>query len=83
MVKRPHILADMIAKWYHIIDILAHLLTVPSGLIMKTYPPIHCVVIDGNIRETPYHEQQVFELNISLYCDIVIQDKSLLVRTPT
>ena len=76
---KPDIPRDMIAKWQRIVDILAQLLEVPSGLIMKTEPPRHFIYINSTNDENPFRERGMYQLNTGLYCDRVIQDKSLLV----
>ena len=79
MLQKPAIPDDMIAKWQRIIDILARLLEVPSGLIMKTEAPKHFVYISSEGDNNPYETGGEFELETGLYCDNVIQNEALLI----
>jgi len=69
----------MIGRWQRIINILAQLLEVPSGLIMKTEAPQHFIFINSKGAKNPYKKGGVFQLNTGLYCDSVIDKRSLLV----
>ena len=79
MDEKPHIPDDMLAKWQRIIDILANLLSVPAGLIMKTEAPKHNVFVASTNPENSYDTSISFKLDSGLYCDKVMQENSVLV----
>ena len=78
MDDKPRIPDDMLAKWQRVVDILAHLLAVPAGLIMRTEPPKHYVFIASASPGNPYDPNTTFTLNTGLYCDKVIRDRRML-----
>lgn len=65
-------------KWQRVVDILARLLEVPAGLIMKRDPPEHRVFITSRGPDNPYAVDGTFTLDTGLYCDTVMRDRSLL-----
>ena len=77
--SKPQIPDEMIAKWQRVVDILARLLTVPAGLIMKRADPKHLVFVSSVGEENPYEPEQSFDLNSGLYCDTVMESRDLLV----
>ena len=68
----------MLLKWQRIVDILARLLEVPAGLIMKRVPPEHRVFITSGNPGNPYEAGDAFTLDTGLYCDAVMRDRRLL-----
>lgn len=78
MDDKPRIPDDMLAKWQRVVDILAHLLAVPAGLIMRTKPPKHYVFIASASLGNPYDLDTTFTLNTGLYCDKVMQERRML-----
>ncbi|HMB76007.1 MAG TPA: LuxR C-terminal-related transcriptional regulator [Kiloniellaceae bacterium] len=79
MHVKPEIPEDIVAKWQRIVDILARIVDVPSGLIMKVRPPRHDVFVTSAGAENPYDLETSFELNTGLYCDTVMADRRLLI----
>lgn len=79
MTDKPQIPDEMLAKWQRVVDILAQLLEVPAGLIMKTDAPRHDVLMTSNSPGNPYTNKTTFTLNTGLYCDTVMQEQRLLV----
>ena len=78
MGEKPRIPEDMLAKWQRVVDILARLLDVPAGLIMKRSPPEHRVFISSANPDNPYRIGDAFTLDTGLYCDTVMRDRRLL-----
>ena len=78
MREKPRIPQDMRLKWQRVVDILARLLEVPAGLIMKRDPPEHRVFITSRSPGNPYGDGDTFTLDTGLYCDTVMRDRSLL-----
>ena len=68
----------MLGKWQRVVDILARLLDVPAGLIMKRVPPEHRVFITSHSPDNPYVVGDTFTLDTGLYCDTVMRDRRLL-----
>lgn len=68
----------MLLRWQRIVDILARLLDVPAGLIMKRVPPEHRVLIASGNPGNPYEADDSFTLDTGLYCDAVMRDRRLL-----
>lgn len=81
MDEKPAIPEDTLAKWQRIVDMLARLLEVPAGLIMRRTPPEHRVFVASTGRDNPYDLCTSFTLDSGLYCDAVMRDRGrLLVR---
>ena len=78
MREKPRIPEDMLVKWQRVVDILARLLDVPAGLIMKRVPPRHRVFISSRNQGNPYVVDDTFTLDTGLYCDTVMRDRRLL-----
>ncbi len=76
--SKPHIPEEMLAKWQRVVDILARLLTVPAGLIMRRADPEHLVFVTSAGDGNPYEPDQSFRLNTGLYCDTVMESRDLL-----
>lgn len=78
MREEPRLPENMLVKWQRVVDILARLLDVPAGLIMKRDPPEHRVFITSRSRGNPYLVDYAFTLDTGLYCDSVMRDRRLL-----
>ena len=78
MREKPEIPKDMLGKWQRVVDILARLLHVPAGLIMKRVPPEHRVFIASRSPDNPYVIGDIFTLDTGLYCDTVMRERRLL-----
>ena len=68
-----------IKNWQEIVDILAEIINVPSGLIMRVTPPSIEVFVSSKSRGNPYEVGEKAELS-GLYCNTVMRSqRSLLV----
>lgn len=76
---KPDIPEEIIGKWQRVVDILARIVEVPAGLIMKAEPPEHRVFISSASEGNPYKTDKVFQLNTGLYCDRVMDNREFLV----
>ena len=76
---KPAIPDAVLAKWQRVVDILARIVEVPAGLIMKVAPPKHHVFVTSAGKGNPYTTDTVFTLNTGLYCDTVMAERSLLI----
>ncbi len=78
MREKPGIPQGMLNRWQRVVDMLARLLEVPAGLIMKRVPPEHRVFIASRSPHNPYVVGDTFTLDTGLYCDTVMRDRRLL-----
>lgn len=77
---KPMITSTMQAKWQRIINIIAELLDVPSGLIMKITESSMEVFLKSENDSNPYVRGGSDKLGKGLYCETVIgQDAELIV----
>ena len=77
-IPKPPIPEEILEKWQRVVDILARLLTVPAGLIMKRAEPQHLVFVSSASEGNPYKRDKAFRLNTGLYCDTVMEARDLL-----
>ena len=68
----------MLDRWQRVVDIVARLLDVPAGLIMKRIPPEHHVFVSSANPDNPYDLETRFTLNSGLYCDAVMDERRKL-----
>ena len=79
--EKPSIPDSFVAKWQRIVDLLAQVMTVPAGLVMRAQPPQHVVFVASANDGNPYVPSQAFRLHTGLYCDAVMDHRrELLVR---
>lgn len=76
---KPPIPDEVLAKWQRVVDILARIVEVPAGLIMKVAPPKHHVFVTSATEGNPYTTDIAFTLDTGLYCDTVMAERSLLI----
>ncbi|MCG8697505.1 MAG: HAMP domain-containing histidine kinase [Bacteroidales bacterium] len=69
---------EIVVKWQSLIDILANVIHVPSGLIMKLNENNIEVFLKSNTIDNPYHVGEQAELIYGLYCESVIGIQSKL-----
>ncbi len=78
-VQSPDIPDKILEKWQDIIDIIANILNVPSGLIMRLKDNKIEVFVSSNTSGNPYKQgdSEHFE-NSGLYCERVINSSEML-----
>ena len=76
--EKPDISNDVLRKWQNIIDLIAKILDVPSGLIMKITEDSMEVFAKSSNRENPYEVGGCDTLGHGLYCETVIGKNSEL-----
>ncbi|MBU4035305.1 MAG: hypothetical protein KKA35_02645, partial [Proteobacteria bacterium] len=77
---KPKITEAVIKKWQGIIDIVAKILNIPSGLIMKITEDSMEVLLKSSNKENPYKKGGSDKLGHGLYCETVIgTNKELLI----
>ncbi|OKY77095.1 MAG: Signal transduction histidine kinase containing PAS domain [Candidatus Methanohalarchaeum thermophilum] len=75
--KDVEIPEEIIEKWQKIVDIMAEVIDVPAGLIMRVKPPYIEVFRANKSEENPYEVGEKEEL-AGLYCEKVIKSKDKL-----
>ncbi len=78
--KKPVIEQEMLERWQRIINLVAKILKVPAGLIMRITEDSMIVFLKSQNPENPYPERGSDSLGHGLYCETVIgEDRELLV----
>lgn len=79
-LDKPEILKEVLDKWQNIIDLVAKILNVPSGLIMQITEDSMKVFLKSRNKENPYEEGHCDKLGQGLFCETVIgRDAELLI----
>lgn len=82
--SKPDIDSSIIKKWQSLIDTLAKIVNVPSGLIMRLNEKTIEVFLKSNTDGNPYEAGEKAKLIYGLYCETVIgTQKELLVPDAT
>jgi DNA-binding CsgD family transcriptional regulator len=77
----PDIPPASLARWQRVVDIIARIMNVPAGLVMRTDPPDHSVLVASKGEGNPYGVGTSFVLNRKLSCHSVLKNRDeLLVR---
>ena len=81
---KPEIFTAITEKWQSLLDTIAKIVDVPSGLIMRLNEDSIEVFLKSQTNGNPYHEGEKADLNYGLYCETVIgTQKELLVPDAT
>ncbi|SRR6056297_662900 len=75
----PEIFSSVIDKWQSLLDTVAKIVNVPSGLIMKLNEDTIEVFLKSNTKGNPYHAGEKAELVYGLYCETVIGTQEELI----
>ncbi|MFH1338668.1 MAG: PAS domain S-box protein [Candidatus Omnitrophota bacterium] len=75
---KPDIPYEMIDKWQKNVDLMATVIEVPAALIMKIYPLEVEVFLASATADNPYKKGQKFNLDIGLYSETIIAQRSQL-----
>ncbi len=69
--------ADILQKWQRIIDLLANIMQVPSGVITAIEPPYHAytTIVSSNSKGNPFPIDQIFSMQIGTFCETVIKQR--------
>lgn len=65
---KPEITSAIVEKWQSLVDTVAELVDVPSGLIMKLNEDNIEVFLKSKSEENPYHVGEKAPLVYGLYC---------------
>ena len=74
----PHLPEEVLSKWQGIVDLMAKVVGVPAGLIMRVDPPEIEVIISSATAGNPYFKGERASLNTGLYCEKVMEQRSAL-----
>lgn len=81
---KPEILSAITEKWQSLLDTVAKIVNVPSGLIMRLNEDTIEVFLKSQTKGNPYHVGEKADLIYGLYCETVIgTQKELLVPDAT
>jgi len=75
---KPDISEEMLSRWQTIVDLLARIVGVPAGLIMKVDPPQIEVLVASATEGNPFKQGERADLNTGLYCEAVMAQRSPL-----
>lgn len=67
----------IIENWQKILNLIAKVMNVPAGLIMRVHPPTIEVFLASQNQGNPYHPHEIAELP-GLYCNTVMNTKKHL-----
>lgn len=76
--EKPPITKDIEGKWQTLVDLMAKVLDVPSGLIMRLDESSIQVFTKSRQKENPYHEHEKANLSTGLYCETVVGKRNSL-----
>ena len=78
--QKPSVPQATLDKWQGLVDLMADLIQVPAGLIMKVTPPLIEVFVSSNTDGNPYELGEKADLETGLYSETVMREhKPLLV----
>ena len=77
--SKPQILDPIIQKWQTLLDTLAKIVNVPSGLIMRLNEETIDVFLKSNTKGNPYKANEKAKLIHGLYCETVIGTQNPLI----
>jgi len=78
--EKPAISQQIFKKWQSITNLMADIIGVPAGLIMKLHKDEIEVFVSSESQGNPYKVKEKEHLNLGLYCETVVGRKqSLLV----
>ena len=77
--RAPQLTNELLGKWQNVVDMVAELLTVPAGLIMRCQGDEIEVLVASASPENPYHPgEKEFLPGSGLYCETVIKTRQML-----
>jgi len=76
--EKPPIPKDIEGKWQTLVDLMAKVLGVPSGLIMRLDESSIEVFMKSKQKENPYHKHEKADLSTGLYCETVVGKRNSL-----
>ena len=77
-VEKPPIPENVICKWLEVVNLMAEVIKVPAGLIMKVIPPQIEVFVSSASKGNPYIRGEKEDLDSGLYCEKVMREREKL-----
>lgn len=77
-LEKPDVPSNIQEKWQSIVDLMAKIMEVPAGLIMKIEPPQIEVFLSSKTKRNPYEKGERANLDTGLYCETVIKQRAPL-----
>lgn len=77
-LEKPDVPFNIQEKWQTIVDLMAKIMEVPAGLIMKIEPPQIEVFLSSKTKRNPYEKGERANLDTGLYCETVIKQRAPL-----
>lgn len=78
-MNKPEIPKQIIDNWQRIANLMAKILKVPAGLIMKVHSNEIEVFVSSQTENNPYEVNEKAKLNTGLYCETVIAKRQILI----
>lgn len=75
---KPSVPASLSKKWEGIVDLIAEIINVPSGLIMRLEEDHIEVFLKGGRKDNPYASGETALLQTGLYCETVVGRRAAL-----
>jgi PAS domain S-box-containing protein len=69
---------EMVIKWQRIVNLMAKIVGVPAGLIMRVHSSQIEVFVTSSTNGNPYKSGEKENLNTGLYCETVMEQRSPL-----
>lgn len=76
--RKPEVPQNVLAKWQDIVDLMAEIVGVPAGLIMKVGAEQIEVLVSSVTKGNPYSKGEEADLNTGLYCETVMRQRNRL-----
>jgi PAS domain S-box-containing protein len=72
--------ADVLRKWQRIVDLLANVMRVPSGVITAIEPPYraYTTIVSSHSAGNPFPIDDIFAMDIGTFCETVIKKREPL-----
>jgi signal transduction histidine kinase/ActR/RegA family two-component response regulator len=75
---KPEVSSEALQRWQNLVNVLAELLCVPAGLIMRVRESQIEVLVSSTREGNPYHAGDGEHLGCGLYCETVMAKRSEL-----
>jgi PAS domain S-box-containing protein len=73
--------SDVLRKWQRIVDLLAHIMHVPSAVVTLLEPPPcthYRTLVSSNSQGNPFPIDELFAMDIGTFCETVIKNREPL-----
>ncbi len=77
----PDVPSDVLRNWQRIVDLLAHIIRVPSAVVTKLEPPHYThykTLVSSNSKGNPFPVDEAFAMDVGTYCETVIKTREPL-----